>query len=133
MSSAGVVYSVSSLSISIEPEPIPSLSTSPFCTSKPATASLFQFEVALTSKSLPSVQNFILSKKVTIINTTQARKKQYATLLTSTPSKDDLVEKESKRKAKAVKKQRKRTARHRLCRTPRYVGVRRETGQFMLR
>lgn len=44
-----------------------------------------------------------MPQKVTVVKTKQGGKKQHATVLTSTPIKDALVEKENKRKAKAMK------------------------------
>lgn len=50
-----------------------------------------------------------MPQKVAVVKTRRGMKKQHATILTSTPIKDALVEKENKRKAKAVKNEGKRT------------------------
>lgn len=103
--SVRAVDSVSVLTSTNEPEqnfPIPNPST--FCpTNAPATASSSQFDIPSTSKNPPNIHNFIQMPKKATAKTRQGRKKQHATILTSTPIKDDLVEKENKRKAKAVK------------------------------
>lgn len=50
------------------------------------------------------IQDFIqMPKKTLFLKTRQGRKKQHATLLTSTPIKDTLIEKENKKKAKNEK------------------------------
>jgi hypothetical protein len=49
-----------------------------------------------------------MPKKASVLKTRQGRKKQHATILTSTSIKDALVEKENQRKAKAVKSKGKR-------------------------
>ncbi|GBP34937.1 hypothetical protein EVAR_26528_1 [Eumeta japonica] len=84
--------------------PIPSTST--FCSTTPQTATAIscQFGIPSTSGNLPIIQNFIkLPEKSAVLKTRQGRKKQHATILTSTPIKDALIEKENKRKAKALK------------------------------
>ncbi|KAH9636306.1 hypothetical protein HF086_003273 [Spodoptera exigua] len=111
--SAGAVVPASSLTPTFELERnITTPSTSTFCptTSGPATVSLSQIGIPSTSKDLPSIQNFIqMPQKVAVVKTRQGMKKQHATILTSTPIKDVIVEKENKRKAKAVKNEGKRT------------------------
>ncbi|KAK9886282.1 hypothetical protein WA026_015793 [Henosepilachna vigintioctopunctata] len=95
--SAVGVDSVPLLPATIELErysPIPSTSTFCLTTSQPTT------DMAPT----PTIQNFIqMPEKITVIKTNRGRKKQHATILTSTPLKDALVDKENKRKKKAAK------------------------------
>ncbi|GBP13902.1 hypothetical protein EVAR_10471_1 [Eumeta japonica] len=84
--------------------PIPSTST--FCSTTPQTATAIscQFGIPLTSGNLPITQNFIkLPEKSAVLKTRQGRKKQHATILSSTPIKDALIEKKNLRKAKALK------------------------------
>lgn len=84
--------------------PIPSTST--FCSTTPQTATAISCQLGIpsTSGNLPIIQNFIkLPEKSAVLKTRQGRKKQHATILTSTPIKDALLEKENKRKAKALK------------------------------
>ncbi|GBP46359.1 hypothetical protein EVAR_36337_1 [Eumeta japonica] len=81
--------------------PIPSTST--FCSTTPQTATAIscQFGIPLTSGN-PITQNFIkLPEKSAVLKTRQGRKKQHATILTSTPIK--VEKKKNKRKAKALK------------------------------
>ncbi|XP_018329045.1 PHD finger protein ALFIN-LIKE 6-like [Agrilus planipennis] len=57
-----------------------------------------------TSGNLPSIQNLIqMPEKAPNLKRRQGRNKQHATILTSTPIKDVLIDKENKRKVKAEK------------------------------
>lgn len=83
--------------------PIPSTSRGlNLCTPEHTTASTSAPELPLPTSA--KIQDFIqMPKKTPVLKTRQGRKKQHATILTSTPVKDFLVEKENKKKAKAEK------------------------------
>ncbi|XP_052744306.1 uncharacterized protein LOC128199326 [Bicyclus anynana] len=100
--------------------PIPSTSTAP---TLPATIELDRISPIpststfchTTSESRTdmapnlTIQNFIqMPKQKTVVKTNGGRKKQHATILTSTPLKDALVDKENKKKEKAAKNKGKR-------------------------
>lgn len=83
--------------------PIPSTSRGfNLRTPEHTTASTSAPELPLPNST--KIQDFIqMPKKTPVLKTRQGRKKQRATILTSTPIKDSLVEKENRKKAKVEK------------------------------